>query len=707
MSTYGFDGLDIDWEYPGAVERNGRPEDFANFVSFMRNLRSYFQNTGHNYGVTITLPTSFWYMQHFDIVNLEKYVDWFNMMSYDLAGTWDAEDVWRGPLVRAHTNLTEIDQALKLLWRNNINPANVVLGLGFYGRSFTLKSTSCKTTGCEFSEGGPPGECTGESGTLSYSEIQRRIAKGAKPVLDSVAAVQTLVYDTNYWVSYDDATTFKMKYDYANRNCLGGMMVWAASLDTIDAAAASALRTTQAVDPHNFRIGVVLDTTSSCVWTNCGEGCPSNYAVAALSGGGQATSGRRCGKGVTRSFCCPSNNLPTCSWNLYQNGAAKAFGVCQKKCDSGQIAVGTDTHGCTSGHGTLCCENKLSVSYIDQCSWSGSSPFCASPNGDASCPGDKPTKLTHSSSGDGGEQTCFSGWKSLCCTQPPPYTNCGWYKSAKWYDWFFALCDGTCPSGKTVVAIDPWAAGCTGWGTGPGAYCCDPPNAPGSNSNPTQPTDPTLVEWETSVKGWLSTGVCQIESGTDDPDLKRLRVRSLQENGTLVTRQALDPKWQNTAIAAKLLLIISQSQNNQVYSNMGATWDRLLAAAGAAYNQLTIANLRSVMNFPFGDRQPVLSQILCDRDDAQRTVVGMLHERSQVCQVPPGGTSARIKARTFTDNFNADHIGTGRPAVGRVLRAVASGALRPEYYRWFRYQGGAPGQFMMEGYARPTGYVDD
>jgi len=71
-------------------------------------MRAAFQAAGHNYGITLTLPSSFWhviifsitlytclltyyrYMQHFDIVALEKEVDWLNMMTYDLHGTWDA-----------------------------------------------------------------------------------------------------------------------------------------------------------------------------------------------------------------------------------------------------------------------------------------------------------------------------------------------------------------------------------------------------------------------------------------------------------------------------------------------------------------------------------------------------------------------------------------------------------------------------------------
>src|SRR5689334_5956452 len=110
------------------------------------------------------------------------------------------------------------------MWRNNINPSKIVLGLGFYGRSFTLADPGCNTAGCRFTSGAPAGPCTDDVGTLSYGEILAQVAAGAQPRLDTAAAAQTLVYGDggNYWVSYDDATTFKMKIDYANNNCLGG-----------------------------------------------------------------------------------------------------------------------------------------------------------------------------------------------------------------------------------------------------------------------------------------------------------------------------------------------------------------------------------------------------------------------------------------------------------------------------------------------------
>lgn len=54
-------------------------------------------------------------MQHFDIVSLETYVDFFNLMAYDLHGTWDGNNPYTQAVVAAHTNLTGIDNAMQLL----------------------------------------------------------------------------------------------------------------------------------------------------------------------------------------------------------------------------------------------------------------------------------------------------------------------------------------------------------------------------------------------------------------------------------------------------------------------------------------------------------------------------------------------------------------------------------------------------------------
>ncbi len=78
MRTYSFDGIDIDWEYPVANDREGSKADFSNFVTFLKELKAVM---GGNFGVTVTLPASYWYLQGFDITKMDPYVDWFNMMS--------------------------------------------------------------------------------------------------------------------------------------------------------------------------------------------------------------------------------------------------------------------------------------------------------------------------------------------------------------------------------------------------------------------------------------------------------------------------------------------------------------------------------------------------------------------------------------------------------------------------------------------------
>ena len=124
------------------------------------------------------------------------YVNWINLMSYDLHGSWDTEDSYVGNYLNSHTNLTEIKDALDLLWRNNVPASMVNLGIGFYGRSFTLVSSECSTAGCPWVSGGTAGPCSANSGTLMYSEIMSIINNdGVEATLDETAAVEYIVFE--------------------------------------------------------------------------------------------------------------------------------------------------------------------------------------------------------------------------------------------------------------------------------------------------------------------------------------------------------------------------------------------------------------------------------------------------------------------------------------------------------------------------------
>jgi len=58
LNQYGFDGVDIDWEYPAASDRSGSPADFANYITFLTRIRSALVQSGQQYGLSITIVRS-------------------------------------------------------------------------------------------------------------------------------------------------------------------------------------------------------------------------------------------------------------------------------------------------------------------------------------------------------------------------------------------------------------------------------------------------------------------------------------------------------------------------------------------------------------------------------------------------------------------------------------------------------------------------
>ena len=232
-----FDGIDIDYEYPTAEDRGGSPEDTENYLQLVKEMRSAF---GDEYLITIAAPASYWYLRHFKIGEMSKYLDFINVMTYDIHGTWDAGIESLGPFVNSHTNIEEVEEGFKLFLRGRSNSIRqdaqislcldgvktdkLVFGLGYYGRSFTLASESCTEVGCRFSGPGKAGPCTNNPGTLAWFEVDEIIAKNeaVKPKLDSSSMSKILIWDSNQWIAYDDEETLAMRRHYAKEHCLKG-----------------------------------------------------------------------------------------------------------------------------------------------------------------------------------------------------------------------------------------------------------------------------------------------------------------------------------------------------------------------------------------------------------------------------------------------------------------------------------------------------
>ncbi|XP_017769125.1 PREDICTED: probable chitinase 2 [Nicrophorus vespilloides] len=236
LQKYKFDGLDLDWEFPG--KRGGNPQmDKRNFLLFVKELRAAFNK------FNLLLTAAFGAGKDtidiaYDVAGLSYYLDYVHMMCYDYHGSWDKMTGANAPLKSADVLNVEytIDYMLKLG-----TPANkLVVGLPLYGRTFLLTDPDSvmgartRKLGEAAQTVGFRGPFTKENGFMGYNEIclvLKNSSAGYQKHWDEETRTPFAVSEDRV-ISYDDERSIGEKVKLAMEKGLAGAMVW--SMDTDD-----------------------------------------------------------------------------------------------------------------------------------------------------------------------------------------------------------------------------------------------------------------------------------------------------------------------------------------------------------------------------------------------------------------------------------------------------------------------------------------
>ncbi|KAH9513376.1 Chitinase-like protein 4 [Bulinus truncatus] len=226
LQTYGFDGVDLDWEFPNI-------DDKENFKLFIKILKS--EAVKVNKLMSLALPNSPSKFKGYDSDTLTSSLDFMTAMTYDFHLFRKHGDITTGynsPLFtpKGESKFSSVSAMMNFYISQNITTSKLLMGIPTYGRSWTLSNPSHHDLHAPAVDKGPPGPYRHFQGVYLYPDVCVAQAQGATTIPDDVNGATYLYFNTT-WVAFENEITIKKKLTWVNSQNLGGVGVWAMHLD--------------------------------------------------------------------------------------------------------------------------------------------------------------------------------------------------------------------------------------------------------------------------------------------------------------------------------------------------------------------------------------------------------------------------------------------------------------------------------------------